>query len=142
MSGRRWHILYFPAYPTAALVFSRALHYIGGMDETFHIAPNASARIAHLLGDEPAGSRLRIAVDGGGCSGFQYHYAFVLPDAADDDVLFGTAEAPVVVDRTSLQFLSGSVLEYTATLGAAAFEIKNPLAKSSCGCGNSFSVAL
>lgn len=111
------------------------------MTERFSVTPAATARIAKLLADEPAGSRLRVAVEGGGCSGFQYHFTF---DAAQqaDDIVTGTAEAPVVVDEVSLQFIEGASLDYVATLGAAAFEIKNPLAKASCGCGNSFSVAL
>lgn len=111
------------------------------MTERFSVTPAASARIAKLLADEPAGSRLRVAVEGGGCSGFQYHFTF---DAAQqaDDIVVGMADAPVVVDEVSLQFIEGASLDYVATLGAAAFEIKNPLAKASCGCGNSFSVAL
>ena len=112
------------------------------MNAQFSISDTAAVRIAHLLASEPAGSRLRVAVEGGGCSGFQYHYDFTAAPTGADDRLFGTAEAPVVVDTTSLEFLQGAVLDYVATLGASAFEIKNPIAKSSCGCGNSFSVAL
>ena len=110
------------------------------MSERFSVTPSATDRIAKLLSDEPAGSRLRVAVEGGGCSGFQYHFTFDAAQA-DDDRLFGTSDAPVVVDEVSLQFIEGAQLDYVATLGAAAFEIKNPLAKASCGCGNSFSVA-
>jgi len=112
------------------------------MDAQFTISNAAAARIAHLLAGEPAGSRLRIAVEGGGCSGFQYHYDFTATPPEAEDILFGTPQAPVVVDATSLEFLQGAMLDYVATLGAVAFEIKNPIAKSSCGCGNSFSVAL
>ena len=111
------------------------------MDARFTVTPSASQRIAKLLATEPAGSHLRVAVEGGGCSGFQYHFTFDTSKAADD-LLFGDAQAPVVVDEVSLQFVEGAALDYVATLGAAAFEIKNPIAKSSCGCGNSFSVAL
>ncbi len=111
------------------------------MTERFFVTPAAAGRIAKLLADEPVGSRLRVAVEGGGCSGFQYHFTF---DAAQqaDDIVVGSSEAPVVVDEVSLQFIEGASLDYVATLGAAAFEIKNPHAKASCGCGNSFSVAL
>lgn len=111
------------------------------MTERFTVTPAAQARIAKLLADEPAGSRLRVAVEGGGCSGFQYHFTFDATQQTDDQ-LFGSAEAPVVVDEISLNYVEGSSLDYVATLGAAAFEIKNPQAKASCGCGNSFSVAL
>ncbi len=116
------------------------MHYIANMTERFSVTPAASDRIAKLLVGEPEGSRLRVAVEGGGCSGFQYHFTF---DATQqpDDLPFGTEQAPVVVDEVSLQFIEGAALDYVATLGAAAFEIKNPLAKASCGCGNSFSVA-
>lgn len=107
------------------------------MTERFIVTPAAQARITKLLADEPSGSRLRVAVEGGGCSGFQYHFTFDTAQQADD-LQFGD----VVVDEVSLQFVEGAALDYVATLGAAAFEIKNPLAKASCGCGNSFSVAL
>lgn len=112
------------------------------MTQDFTVSDAATARIAHLLTTEPAGTRLRVAVEGGGCSGFQYHFDFVQAPPAGDDIVFGSEAAPVVVDTTSLEFLRGSMLDYVADLGAAAFEIKNPNAKSSCGCGNSFSVAL
>lgn len=112
------------------------------MTEPFTISPAASARIAHLLKTEPAGTRLRVAVEGGGCSGFQYKFDFDPAAPSADDLLLGTPSAPVVVDAMSLGFISGAMLDYVETLGAAAFEIKNPNAKASCGCGNSFSVAL
>lgn len=112
------------------------------MHPQFHVSDAAVARIAHLLTTEPAGTKLRVAVEGGGCSGFQYRYDFVQDAPAADDALFGDTRAPVIVDTTSLEFLAGATLDYVATLGAAAFEIKNPIAKSGCGCGNSFSVAL
>lgn len=107
----------------------------------FHISDSAAARIAHLLADEPAGTKLRVAVDGGGCSGFQYKFDFVQGKEADD-LEFGTAAAPVLVDTVSLEFVNGAMLDYVEHLGAASFEIKNPNAKAGCGCGNSFSVAL
>jgi iron-sulfur cluster insertion protein len=89
-----------------------------------------------------AGSYLRVGVEGGGCSGFQYRYDFDATPPAIDDVTCGPSDAPVIVDGISMSYLAGSTLDYVETLGAAAFEIKNPQAKASCGCGNSFSVAL
>ncbi|MEJ0009215.1 MAG: iron-sulfur cluster assembly accessory protein [Alphaproteobacteria bacterium] len=112
------------------------------MDQAFTVSASAAQRIAHLLATEPPGTRLRVAVEGGGCSGFQYHYDFVQGAPASDDLLFGTELAPVVIDGTSLGFVNGSVLDYVETLGAAAFEIRNPNATGGCGCGNSFTVAL
>ena len=110
-------------------------------EQAFIVSDAAQARIQHLLADEPAGSRLRVSILGGGCSGFQYHFDFDAKPLADDDQLFGSAEA-VVVDETSLDMLKGSQLDYVERLGASAFEISNPNADASCGCGNSFSVAL
>ena len=112
------------------------------MEQAFSISDSASARIAHLLKGEPAGTRLRVAVDGGGCSGFQYKFDFDPAAPTGEDKIFGTDSAPVIVDEISLGFVSGAMLDYVETLGASAFEIRNPNAKSSCGCGNSFSVAL
>lgn len=101
----------------------------------FNISESAKARITKLLVGEPDGSRLRVSVAGGGCSGFQYNLDF---DAAlnDDDLQFG----PVVVDTTSLELLKESTLDYVESLGSAAFEIKNPNATTKCGCGNSFGI--
>jgi iron-sulfur cluster assembly accessory protein len=112
------------------------------MSYHFNISPTASARIAHLLATEPAGTRLRVAVDGGGCSGFQYKFDFDSAGPSAEDKVFGDVNAPVIVDDISLGFLNGAMLDYVETLGASSFEIKNPNAKASCGCGNSFSVAL
>ena len=112
------------------------------MEPSFTISDTATARIAKLLHGEPVGTYLRVAVEGGGCSGFQYKFDFENDNLSQDDQRFGDISAPVVVDETSLGFIDGSMLDYVETLGAAAFEIKNPQAKSSCGCGNSFSVAL
>lgn len=124
------------------LEFFAEAPYIIGMENTvIHISDSAASRISHLLADEPAGSRLRVSVLGGGCSGFQYHFAFDAQPMAGDDKLFEKSGASVVVDETSLELLNDSTIDYVETLGAAAFEIKNPQASASCGCGNSFSVA-
>ena len=109
-------------------------------ENTFSITENAAKRIAYLAGQEPVPqAKLRIAVDGGGCSGFQYRYEFTNEKAADDH-LFERDGAAVLVDEMSLGFLNGSVVDYVETLGAAHFEIKNPNASANCGCGNSFAV--
>ena len=118
------------------------MHYIIPMTPSFSISESASRRIAHLLASEPAGTRLRVAVEGGGCSGFQYKYDFVTEPPAADDKIFGSETAPVLVDETSLEFLKDAQLDYIERMDASSFEITNPNAKSGCGCGNSFSVAL
>lgn len=112
------------------------------MSENFTVTDAAKARIRHILVGEPAGSRLRISVLGGGCSGFQYHFDLDATPPAADDLQYGDADAPVIIDETSLGLLNGSMLDFVESLGSAAFEIKNPNAKASCGCGNSFTVAL
>jgi iron-sulfur cluster insertion protein len=101
----------------------------------FNISDSAKVRIAKILVGEPEGSRLRVSVQGGGCSGFQYNLDFDT-NLNDDDSQFDT----VVVDATSLELLKESTLDYVESLGSAAFEIKNPNATAKCGCGNSFSV--
>lgn len=108
----------------------------------FALTPSAAQRVAKLLSEEadPVNTRLRVSVLGGGCSGFQYHYDFDAKPVNEDDILIEQEGAKVVVDSISLDLLKGSVLDYVETLGAAAFEIKNPNATASCGCGNSFAV--
>lgn len=107
----------------------------------FSVTPNAVTRLSHLLARETAGTRLRVAVDGGGCSGFQYRFDFdATPPTQEDVIIQGEAGVAVVIDKISLDFLKGSQLDYVESLGAAAFEIKNPNATASCGCGNSFAV--
>lgn len=82
---------------------------------------------------------LRLSVDGGGCSGFQYKFGFEEAVNADDTVVERDG-VRMVVDPVSLPFLEGAVVDYVETLGAAAFQVKNPQATASCGCGASFSV--
>lgn len=106
----------------------------------FGITENAARRIAFLASKEAIPQpKLRIAVDGGGCSGFQYRYEFTAEQNPDDHA-FKNGEATVLVDELSLGFIKGSVVDYVETLGAAHFEIRNPNASANCGCGNSFAV--
>lgn len=82
---------------------------------------------------------LRVAVEGGGCSGFQYKFDFA--DAPNsDDIVIERSGARVVVDDMSLEFLAGSEIDYTNELIGSAFKIHNPNATAGCGCGTSFSV--
>jgi iron-sulfur cluster insertion protein len=106
----------------------------------FEVTASALTRIAKLLSDEPAGSVFRVAVLGGGCSGFQYQYAIDAKAPAEGDFVISQERASVAVDDVSLGLLHGSVLDYEEDLSGAGFIIRNPNAKARCGCGNSFSV--
>lgn len=101
------------------------------------VTDRAFARLAEIgAGDQ--GQALRIAVEGGGCSGFQYDIKLDAP-AQDDVVLEGQGQK-VVVDSVSLPFLTGATIDFTQELIGARFTIENPNASSSCGCGTSFSM--
>jgi iron-sulfur cluster assembly accessory protein len=103
------------------------------------LTPQAIKRVGFVLSDEPIGSRLRIGVSGGGCSGFQYTFAI---DSAlhEDDILIENGAAKVVVDTTSLPFLQGSILDFVDDLTGQMFKVQNPHATASCGCGTSFAI--
>lgn len=106
----------------------------------FAICANAARRIVKVTADEPPGSALRITVSGGGCSGFQYSFSF---DTArnEDDRVFERDGATVVIDEASLDLVRGSEIEFLEDLAGAFFQVRNPQAASSCGCGMSFSIA-
>ncbi len=106
-----------------------------------NLPPKVTERAFARLGEIGAGKdgkALRVAVEGGGCSGFQYDIVLDAP-AADDLVLEGSGEK-VVIDEVSLPFLTGAVIDFTEELIGARFVIENPNATSSCGCGTSFSM--
>ena len=106
---------------------------------TFGVTENAAKRIAFLASKEPKPVMMRVAVLGGGCSGFQYNFSFE-EARNEDDLVIEHDGAAVLVDATSLEFLKGSQLDYVEEMVGAAFQVTNPNATSSCGCGNSFSV--
>ncbi len=103
------------------------------------VTHSAATRVCEIMSDEPEGSMLRISVEGGGCSGFQYKYDLVQNRDADDLVLEREG-ATILIDQMSLQFLSGSEIDYVDDLIGAAFKINNPNATAGCGCGTSFSI--
>jgi iron-sulfur cluster assembly accessory protein len=105
----------------------------------FTITQSAAAKIAGLVAAEADASAFRVAVKGGGCSGFQYEFDFAGGPAADDIVLERDG-ATVLVDEVSAPFLEGAEIDWVDDLIGSSFKLRNPNAKSSCGCGVSFSV--
>ena len=108
-------------------------------DISVEISATAAKRVADILKAEVPGSALRVGVDGGGCSGFQYTYDIVQEHDPDDLVLQRDG-ATVFIDQTSLEYLRGSTIDYVNDLMGQAFKIHNPQATASCGCGTSFAI--
>ena len=103
------------------------------------LAPSAAARVAAIAAKQNRAPVLRLAVEGGGCSGFQYK--FEMGDAPEaDDLVSETDGVRLLVDAMSLELIAGATVEYIESLGGAAFRVTNPQAASGCGCGASFSV--
>jgi len=99
----------------------------------------AARRILAIGAEEGRGLMLRVAVDGGGCSGFQYRFDLV--EATEpDDLKIERDGAAALVDEMSLDLLKGSEIDFVDELASAEFRVRNPNAKSSCGCGVSFSI--
>ena len=111
------------------------------MNPEFSLSPSASKRIAYLIEkrNDPD-IKLRISVEGGGCSGFQYKYNFVSDATTDEDLYIEQDKAKVIIDLVSLDLIKGSMLDFNEDLNGSYFQMKNPIAASGCGCGNSFSV--
>jgi iron-sulfur cluster insertion protein len=107
--------------------------------EQFALTERAAARISEIVAAEGREAALRVAVLAGGCSGFQYRFEL---DAAqqDDDLVIERAGARVLVDPVSLDLLAGAELDFTDELMGSHFAVRNPNAKSACGCGTSFSI--
>ena len=105
-----------------------------------NVSPAAASKINELLTEEgKTGSGLRVFVQGGGCSGFQYHMAFE-NQTNDSDELLDFDGLKVAVDQMSSMYLEGVEIDYIETLEGAGFKFNNPNVKSTCGCGSSFSV--
>ena len=103
------------------------------------VSARAAKRIAEILQSEPQPVMLRVAVTGGGCSGFQYNFA--LDDSRlDEDLVIERDGAVVLIDPVSLDFLKGSEIDFVDDLIGASFRVHNPNATASCGCGTSFSI--
>ena len=103
------------------------------------LSDSAARRIAAILASDSANAALRISVEGGGCSGFSYKYDLTPTEEADDLVLSRDG-ATVLIDPVSLAYLEGSVVDFVDDLMGQSFQIRNPNAVASCGCGTSFSL--
>ena len=103
------------------------------------LSPAAAKRIATIGATEGRALLLRVAVEGGGCSGFQYQFDLV-DSANDDDIRVERDGSAALVDEMSLVLLKGSEIDFVDELAGAEFRVRNPNAKSSCGCGVSFSI--
>jgi iron-sulfur cluster assembly accessory protein len=103
------------------------------------VSERAARRIGEILKSEPAGTMLRVSVEGGGCSGFQYKFDMER-QKSDDDLVIERDGAVVLVDQVSSQFMAGSEIDFVDDLIGASFKVHNPNATASCGCGTSFSV--
>jgi len=103
------------------------------------LTERAARRITEIMADEPSGSMLRISVNGGGCSGFQYAFD-VEHSKQEDDIVVERDGATVLVDQVSMQYMDGSTIDFVDDLIGQSFKIENPQATASCGCGTSFSI--
>ena len=103
------------------------------------LSERAARRIASILAKEPQGTALRVSVSGGGCSGFQYGFDLD-SERGDDDLVVERSGAVVLIDSVSLPFVDGSEIDFVDDLIGQSFQIRNPNATASCGCGTSFSI--
>lgn len=109
------------------------------MSNTLTLTPSAAKRVAAIAQKQTKPAILRLSVEGGGCSGFQYK--FEMADAPDgEDIVSETDGVQLVVDPVSLDLVSGSVVDFVESLGGAAFRVENPNAAAGCGCGSSFGI--
>ena len=109
-------------------------------NKVFFISNSAAVHIKYLINrdNHSSDTRLRIMIEGGGCSGFQYNFNFD-NNLNDDDTIFKHNDIEIVIDEVSLKFLNNAKLDYVDELGVSTFKIDNPNAVAACGCGNSFS---
>ncbi len=103
------------------------------------VSPSAAKRVAKILAGEPEMSALRISVEGGGCSGFSYKFDLT-NSQQDDDIVLESDGSKVLIDPISINYMGGSVIDFVDDLMGQSFQIKNPNATASCGCGTSFSI--
>ena len=109
------------------------------MDVNVTVGGRAAQRIGGILKGEGAGAMLRVSVEGGGCSGFQYKFD-IDRAKADDDVVIAQDGATVLIDPVSLNYMAGAEIDFVDDLIGASFRVNNPKATASCGCGTSFTI--
>ena len=135
MLGGMSTLVSLPGAPTPAA----APHY-QSLDRPLNFTEAAAAKVKELIQDEASDAlALRVYIQGGGCSGFQYGFEFD-ENRAEDDLAVDTNGVTLLVDPLSLQYLMGAEVDYTESLTGAQFVIRNPNAKTTCGCGSSFSM--
>ena len=103
------------------------------------VTERAARRIGEILGQESAGTMLRVSVEGGGCSGFQYKFD-TERERTEDDIVIENSGATVLIDPVSLNYMSGSEIDFVDDLIGSSFKVNNPKATASCGCGTSFAL--
>ncbi|WP_075216786.1 iron-sulfur cluster insertion protein ErpA [Mongoliimonas terrestris] len=103
------------------------------------VTDRAARRIRKIMDKDPTAGALRVSVEGGGCSGFSYKFDLTA-SRADDDLVIEKDGATVLIDPTSLPFMAGSEIDFVDDLMGQSFQIRNPNATASCGCGTSFAV--
>jgi iron-sulfur cluster assembly accessory protein len=103
------------------------------------LTERAARQIAEIVAAEPGAHALRVSVEGGGCSGFQYKFDLV-PERGPDDLVIERAGAIVLIDEMSVAYMEGAEIDFVDELIGASFQIRNPNATAACGCGTSFSV--
>ena len=109
-------------------------------EQAVSLSESAARRIAEILAGEPGKNAMRVSVEGGGCSGFSYRFDLVGEPGADDDLVIARDNARVLIDQLSLVYMAGSEIDFVDNLLGQSFQIRNPNAVASCGCGTSFSV--
>ena len=109
------------------------------MSADISLTPSAAHRVAAIAAKQGKPAILRLSVDGGGCSGFQYRYGLA-DDVEGDDSVAERDGVRLVVDSVSLDLVRGAEVDYVESLGGAAFRVNNPQAASGCGCGSSFAI--
>ena len=103
------------------------------------VSERAARRIREILTSEPPGTMLRVSVEGGGCSGFQYKFDMER-EKAEHDLVIARDGAVVLIDPVSVEYMAGSEIDFVDDLIGTSFKVKNPKATASCGCGTSFAL--
>jgi len=109
------------------------------MSASITVTERAARKIGEILRREPAGTMLRVSVEGGGCSGFQYKFDTERAKA-DDDTVIEKSGATVLIDPVSVNYMAGAEIDFVDDLIGSAFKVNNPQATASCGCGTSFAL--